>query len=376
MNSSHTKIVLLITFSLLCALAAGLLILRQLGAKHRLPPNLQGFWEGTMEVKDIQLRLVLKVERTPGGYTATMDSVDQGAKDIPITTFAQSNHTVWIVLPQLRVNFQGEANAAATEISGEWRQAGRGMPITFKKTAKPSTIAGPLPAAAYARRAQAPLQGHWKGTIITGPASLRLRFKITEASPGQFRGTMDSLDQGARDFPLSSVEFAAPTARWEIASIGGQFEGALQNDDMEIDGLWRQAGRDFKLLLKRADPLEEEVPVSDDAYAFVSDTELPGLWQGTLDANGTLLRLLFKIGKASDGSYRAAMDSLDQGAKNIPATSVSFTNGNVKLEWKAMRALFHGQLENGRLTGFWQQGAGDFPLDLERTNRTAAARAP
>ena len=285
MNSSHTKIVLLITFSLLCALAAGLLLLRQLGAKHRLPPNLQGFWEGTMAVRDIQLRLVLKVERTPaGGYTATMDSVDQGGKDIPISTFAQSNHTVWIALPQLKVTFKGEANALATEISGEWRQAGRGTPITFQKTTKPPTIAGPLPASAYARRADAPLQGHWKGTIITGPASLRLRFKITEAAPGQFRGTMDSLDQGARDFPITSVEFAAPTARLAIASIGGQFEGALQNEDLEIDGLWRQAGRDFKLLLKRADPLEEEVPVSEDAYAFVSDTELPGLWQGTLDA--------------------------------------------------------------------------------------------
>jgi hypothetical protein len=38
--------------------------------------------------------------------------------------------------------------------------------------------------------------------------------------------------------------------------------------------------------------------------------------------------------------------------------------------------LFHGELTNGRLVGFWQQGPTDYPLELERTNRVASAAAP
>ena len=51
---------------------------------RKTPPDLRGFWEGAIEVQNAKLRLVVKVDQAPDGtYTATMDSVDQGAKDIP-----------------------------------------------------------------------------------------------------------------------------------------------------------------------------------------------------------------------------------------------------------------------------------------------------
>jgi len=339
-------------------------------------PELQGFWEGAIEVKNAQLRLVVKVDKSPdGSYTATMDSVDQGAKDIPINAVTVSNRTVRFELGSMQAGYQGDLNKRATEMSGEWQQRGMKLPLTLKRTTTPSTIAAPLPATAYARRQDSPLQGAWKGTITAGGIPLRIVVKIAETSPGKFTGAMDSTDQGARNLPLTTVEFSKPTARFDITSIDGHYEGTLNDDGSEIDGTWRQVGRDFPLLLQRADPAEDTAPPAS-AYAFASETELQGFWKGTLDAGGTKLRLVLKIAKAADGTYTASMESVDQGAKDIPATTVTFKDSNVEVEWKALRALFHGALEGGKLSGFWQQGPSDFPIDFERTNRVADASAP
>jgi hypothetical protein len=46
--------------------------------------SLEGNWLGMLEVSGIKMRLVLKVSKNGDGYTAKLDSIDQGAKDLPI----------------------------------------------------------------------------------------------------------------------------------------------------------------------------------------------------------------------------------------------------------------------------------------------------
>jgi hypothetical protein len=376
MSAPKSKTILLLTMLLLLVVAGGLVATWQFTRHRQKTPDLQGCWEGVVEVSAMKLRIVLKVEKSPdGNYTATMDSIDQGVKGIPINAVTLSNSTVRFELSSMMVEYQGDLNTPATEISGQWEQRGMSFPLSLKRTSNPSTIAARLPSTAYARRQDSPLQGTWKGTLQAGDVPLRIIFKISEIAPGKFDGAMDSTDQGARNIPLSGVEFSQPTARFDIASVGGQYEGALKEDASEIDGDWTQAGRKFRLLLKRADSSEEEAAPNEGAYAYASNTELQGVWNGTLDVGGPKLRLALKIARTGD-SYSATMDSVDQGAKDIPATTVSFKDANVELEWKALRALFHGKLENGKLVGFWQQGPADFPLEFERTNRLAAANAP
>lgn len=378
MSAPKSKTILVVAVVLLLCIAAGV-VTWQFTRNHRSAPDLQGFWEGSLDVKqNMTLRLVLKVDKSAdGGYTATLDSIDQGAKDVPVGTVTLSNTTVSFFLASLQGGYEGTLNARATEMSGEWKQGGANLPLTFKRTKNPSTIAAPLPSAAYARRQDSPLQGAWKGTINAGGVPLRIVVKISEASPGKFTGTMDSTDQGARNIPLSTIEFSKPTARFDIASIDGHYEGTLKDDGSEIEGTWTQVGKDFPLLLKRADPAEDAATApSESAYAFASDRELQGFWRGNLDAGGATLRLVLKIARATNGTYSATMDSPDQGAKDIPATSVTFNDPNVEVEWPALRALFHGKLENGKLVGFWQQGPSDSPIELERTNRVASASIP
>jgi hypothetical protein len=380
MASNKTKVALIGALALLLVIGGGLVATWQFMRPRQGAADLQGFWEGTVSVGHMTLRLVLKVEKAPDGtYTATMDSIDQGAADIPVKSVRMNDRTVQFQLPLLRAGYAGDLNARATEMSGEWRQGSVKIPLTFQRTPTPSTIPPPLPVSAYARREDSPLQGVWKGTLeIASPqrfvVPLRLVVRISETSPGEFIGRMDSPDQGARNVPLTTVDYAKPTARFDIAGIDGHFEGTLKDDGSVIDGTWTQAGHSTPCLLTRADPAEDAVPDAS-AYAYSSDAEVQGIWSGTLNAGAAKLRLVFKIARTADGTYSAAIDSPDQGSKDIQAAWISYNVPDVEAEWPALRAFFHGQLEKGKLVGVWKQGAAEFPLEFERTNRVSSAGA-
>jgi hypothetical protein len=375
MSSARTKIALIIALVLLLAVSAGLVATWQFMRHRQSASDLQGFWEGTVSVGHMTLRIVLKVDKAPDGtYTATMDSIDQGAKDIPVNAMTLSNRTVHFELPALRAKYEAGLNARATEMSGEWQQGGTKIPVTFMRTKTPSIIPEPLPSSAYAKREDSPLQGVWKATLELG-IPIRLVVRISETSPGKFTGTMDSPDQGARNIPLTTAEYSKPTARFDITSIDGHFEGTLKDDGSAIDGTWTQGANGIPCLLTRADPAEDTAPDAS-AYAFASDTDLQGIWNGTLDTGRSKLRLVLKIARATNGTYSATMDSPDQGSKEMQATVVNYNAPQLMAEWSALRAFFHGELKEGKLIGFWQQGAREFPLELERTNRATSTSAP
>ncbi len=47
--------------------------------------NIEGQWNGMLEIQGMKLRLVFNINKTETGLSATMDSPDQGAKGIPVT---------------------------------------------------------------------------------------------------------------------------------------------------------------------------------------------------------------------------------------------------------------------------------------------------
>ncbi|HET6933367.1 MAG TPA: hypothetical protein VFI72_00925, partial [Candidatus Angelobacter sp.] len=51
--------------------------------------------------------------------------------------------------------------------------------------------------------------------------------------------------------------------------------------------------------------------------------EITGDWQGTLDTGAGQLHLILHVSKAPDGSLKASLDSVDQGAHAIPVSSIS-----------------------------------------------------
>jgi len=113
-------------------------------------------------------------------------------------------------------------------------------------------------------------------------------------------------------------------------------------------------------------------------FSAPSTNRITGNWLGTLDAGSARLRVLFKISQTSGGALTAKLDSLDQGANDLPVDSVTLNGDAVRLEVKMVQGVYEGTLNQAgtKMTGRWQQGASTLPLTLERSQAGDAAAKP
>jgi RNA polymerase sigma factor (sigma-70 family) len=328
---------------------------------------MQGDWEGTLAVNQARLRLVLKIFKTNDVYHAVLDSIDQGAKDIPIARLSARSDSIHVELPGLDAVYQATLNADGTQMSGKWKQLKLSFPLTLKRTTEPDRVAETLLADEYAPRPDSDLQGAWEGTLNVGNAGLRLNLRIAEPAAGTFNAEMDSVDQGVKNLPVTSVTYQKPAIRFEMTGINGKFEGNVDERDDQMTGTWTQMGKKYPLTFQRTKTNTQTTAVAEKDYGQGASYQVQGHWKGALNVKNATLHIVFHIALMPDGSYSATMDSPDQGATGIPASAAEFTFPNVRLEWAAMGGVFTGKLENGKLSGSWGQGKTTFPLKLERS---------
>ncbi len=92
--------------------------------------------------------------------------------------------------------------------------------------------------------------------------------------------------------------------------------------------------------------------------------EITGEWNGLLKVQGMQLRLVFNISK-TDSGYSSAMDSPDQGAKDIPTTSTSFENSVLTIRIENAKIEYVGTLgSDNKIIGNFSQSGQVFPMDL------------
>jgi uncharacterized protein len=110
----------------------------------------------------------------------------------------------------------------------------------------------------------------------------------------------------------------------------------------------------------------------------VSDRSIAGLWQGSLKAGGVTLRVVFKIEKKPDGSLAGTLDSIDQGAKDIPLSEVHLQGSDVRFQVSSISGVYEGKLaqDGAAITGEWKQGGVTLPLKLERVQKLPEIRRP
>ena len=111
---------------------------------------------------------------------------------------------------------------------------------------------------------------------------------------------------------------------------------------------------------------------------FAQETNAPdvqGMWLGTLSVPGAELRIVFHIEGAGD-SLTATLDSPDQGATGIPASSVTLEGDSLEVEVASIMGAYRGKVDAGgeQIEGTWAQGGQAFPLALERTDEAPAPK--
>jgi hypothetical protein len=94
--------------------------------------ELEGSWEGTLDVGGKTLRLLVKLANKPGGPAAgTLVSVDQGGAEVPIASVVQTGSRLTLALPTIAGSYDGELKDGV--LTGKWTQGPNTMPLVFKK---------------------------------------------------------------------------------------------------------------------------------------------------------------------------------------------------------------------------------------------------
>lgn len=184
--------------------------------------RLQGPWHGTVQ----GLTVVIRVEQSGDNYFAYLDSPDQGASAIPVTTMSLEEDTLNFTIQAAGVEFNGEL--ADGQIAGTWNQAGGSQPLTLVQG--PYDMAAGLDAAT--RQA---LLGTWTGVVN----DTELQFTFAE-SDGAYAASLAIPSMGAGGLGLSELRNEAAAISFTVRGIQANYTGNLEGT--HLNGSWTRAG--------------------------------------------------------------------------------------------------------------------------------------
>lgn len=100
--------------------------------------------------------------------------------------------------------------------------------------------------------------------------------------------------------------------------------------------------------------------------SLCAQQDISGTWSGQLPVSkSSKLEVHFILTHQPDGSYKAVLTSPDQGGiKNVPANTVEFKDGHLKITVDALSGSYDGMLQNGKFDGQWHQPGSVLPLEL------------
>ncbi len=99
-----------------------------------LAPEFVGTWEGTLQAADARLDLRLKLERAPDGTgTGALITVGEQSPDLPLTTVTQNGNRLAFEIRAVSGKYSGTLDSSGKQISGEWTQGPKPLPLVFKR---------------------------------------------------------------------------------------------------------------------------------------------------------------------------------------------------------------------------------------------------
>ena len=209
-----------------------------------------GHWEGSITLPGTELAIKIDLEESQAAWTGSIDIPVQGLRGFGLADLEIKLPSVTFSLPNIPGDpkFHGILDSKGETIEGEFTQAEKSYPFRIKRTentlAKGATPSKGIPGDGLA--------GNWQGSIQANLLELRLLFKL-EKNEEEWTGTMESLDQNARDIPINEISMTDKSVELKVNSVRGTFQGELSEDGSEIVGEWAQGGKQFPLKVYRLD---------------------------------------------------------------------------------------------------------------------------
>jgi fermentation-respiration switch protein FrsA (DUF1100 family) len=100
--------------------------------------NIKGLWMGSLKVPNgTELRILFNIStKTDGSISATMDSLDQGAKGIPVEAATYKDGNLKLEVKSIKGVFEGTLKADSKTIDGKWKQPGLDLPLVLNRIDK------------------------------------------------------------------------------------------------------------------------------------------------------------------------------------------------------------------------------------------------
>lgn len=214
--------------------------------------------------------------------------------------------------------------------------------------------------------------GHWEGSLQLPNREVNLVLDLAKNDKQSWIGHLSFVGGGPQEVPLEDLRIGSDTVAFRLG--GGLpdpplFEGKLDPGQKTITGTATQGGNPVEFKLKRTGEAKVVVPV---ASAPVSK-DLEGNWEGTLEA-GQPLRLVLKLKNDAQGHASGSLVSLDQGATDLPLSSIVQDGSKLTYVVKLVGGKYSGSLNEAKteLTGEWSQGGRSLPLKMTRQKAPSA----
>lgn len=94
--------------------------------------DIAGIWNGILKVQGMQLSLVFHINKIENGFSSNMDSPDQKAFGIPVTTTNFENSKLTIAIANAGIEYEGVLGSDGS-IIGNFKQSGQIFPMNLSK---------------------------------------------------------------------------------------------------------------------------------------------------------------------------------------------------------------------------------------------------
>lgn len=95
--------------------------------------DLNGTWNGLLEVQGLKIRLNINLEQKNGQYSGTLESPDQGVAGIPLSKVTVVNNALEFSVDAAGITYSGTLDREVGRIEGVFIQGGQRLPLAFQR---------------------------------------------------------------------------------------------------------------------------------------------------------------------------------------------------------------------------------------------------
>jgi len=203
--------------------------------------DIAGDWKGTISTPTLEVRVALHIKTANGGLSATMDSVDQGALGLAVSSMTLKSSTLKFTVAAANGTYEGKVAPNGSLIDGIWTQGGP-YPLKFERGSfKPPVVHKPAK--------PTDIDGAWSGDLPTPQGPEHLVFHILNTADG-LTATLQDKDTN-KMVTATSVTRNGSVLKMEIKAVGAAFEGTITSDLKMVLGYYIAEGNRVPIILRR-----------------------------------------------------------------------------------------------------------------------------